>query len=128
MKAYGRVGFVGGRRERKRLSSSGATGKRIICSTERLIRMEDRGTMRGDCTHNVNCIGRTGKTFRVVFDDIGCPENTLDRASFDVELVVAEAIFPSNSHPSAACFTCAPALIDAAHLSSGEKFQSVTAP
>ena len=37
MKAYGREGFAAGRSARKRVSSSNAIGKRIICSTLRII-------------------------------------------------------------------------------------------
>ena len=67
----------------------------------------------------------------IVFNDIGRLENSLDRTGFDVELVVAETVFSKQSFyqhaPNlAACKCHAWAL--ASYLSSGEKFQSVTAP
>ena len=43
-------------------------------------------------THDINRVDRAGNAVRIVLDDVGCLENSLDGAGFDIELVIAEAI------------------------------------
>lgn len=64
-----------------------------------------KGKRGEELTHDIDSISWTGETFGVVLDNIGGPEDTLDGAGFDVELIVAEAISPvyswiSSSTPS----------------------------
>jgi hypothetical protein len=47
-------------------------------------------------THDIHGIDWTCKTVRVIFDNVGRPEDTLNGAGFDIALVVAEAILPAN--------------------------------
>ena len=93
MKAYGREGLVAGRRERRRSNSSEAMGKRIICSTA-LFDQELISRKRSEITltHDIDGVGGTGNAIWIMFDDVGCLENSLDRAGFDIELVIAEAV------------------------------------
>lgn len=44
-------------------------------------------------THDIDGVGGAGNAIWIVLDDVGRLENSLDRAGFDVELVVAEAVF-----------------------------------
>jgi len=47
-------------------------------------------------THHVNCVRLACQAARVVFDNVAGLEDALDGARFDVELIVAEALFPSR--------------------------------
>ncbi len=47
-------------------------------------------------THDIHGIGWTCKTVGVIFENVGRPEDTLNGASFDIALVIAEAILPAN--------------------------------
>ena len=88
---------------------------------------QDWGDKRS--THDVDCVCGTGEAVWVVLDHVGGFEDALDGAGFDVELVVAEAVPPIKKGPhqlSTSLHSCLS--IAATHLSSGEKFQSVTAP
>lgn len=57
--------------------------------------MEDNG---GDkekkLTHDIDTTGWTGEAIGVVLNDVCRLEDPLDRAGFDIELVIAEAVFP----------------------------------
>ena len=82
-------------------------------------------------THDIDGVGGAGNTVWVVLDDVGGLEDSLNGAGFDIELVVAKAVLSrcsmlSARFKSAACKIQAWAQGD--YLSSGEKFQSVTAP
>ena len=82
-------------------------------------------------THDIDGIDRASKAIRVVLDDISRLEDSLNGAGFDIELVVAETVFsrwPSYQYATipATCKCNSWAL--SRYLSSGEKFQSVTAP
>lgn len=50
-------------------------------------------------TYNIKSVDRTGETIRIVFYNIRCLVDPLDRTGFNVELVVAKAI------PSAGVFS-----------------------
>ena len=43
-------------------------------------------------THDINRVDRAGNAVWIVLDDVGCLENSLDGAGFDIELVIAEAV------------------------------------
>lgn len=43
-------------------------------------------------THDIDGIDGAGNAIWIIFDDVGCLENSLDGAGFDIELVVAEAV------------------------------------
>lgn len=45
-------------------------------------------------THDIDGVDGAGNAVWIIFDDVGCLENSLDRAGFDIELVIAEAVFP----------------------------------
>ena len=80
-------------------------------------------------THDIDGIGRAGDAIWIVLDDIGSLENSLDGAGFDIELVVAEAILPECLISLVKLAACkVHDMAQGGYLSSGEKFQSVTAP
>ena len=56
-------------------------------------------------THNIDCVCGTGEAVWVVLNDVGGLEDALDGAGFDVELVVAEAVPPTERTPLAFYFT-----------------------
>jgi hypothetical protein len=70
-------------------------GKRFICSTK--ISDFDAPKERGH-THDFNGIGWTSNTVGIIFDNVGGFINPLDRTSFDVKLIVAEAVSPKYSY------------------------------
>ena len=49
-------------------------------------------------THDVDCTWWTGYASRIVLHNVGGLEYSLNRTSFDIELVVAEAILPMQCH------------------------------
>ena len=82
-------------------------------------------------THDIDGTERTSNAIWIVLNNISRLENSLDGTGFDVELVVAETVFSrrpfhQSATNSAACKYHAWTLDR--YLSSGEKFQSVTAP
>lgn len=83
-------------------------------------------------THDINGAHRASDAFWIVFDHICSLENTLNRASFDIELIVAKAITASwpfsKDFPSQKSVAKQVLEERLAYRSSGEKFQSVTAP
>lgn len=77
-------------------------------------------------TDDIDGVGRTCEALRVVLDHIGSFEDALDRASFDVELIVAEAVLSAVESADSGSLISIPD--SPSYLSSDEKFQSVTAP
>ena len=61
---------------------------------------------KGVFTGNIGCIRWAGKAAGVVLDHVGGFVNTLHGAGFDVELVVAEAVFPTSTFCQLPPFPC----------------------
>lgn len=51
----------------------------------------------GKPTHDVHCIGWASEALRIILENVGGSVDSLDGAGFQVELVIAEAVFPAAS-------------------------------
>ena len=82
-------------------------------------------------THDINGTDRASNTIWIVFYNVSRLENSLDGARFNIELVVAETVLSRSSSYQYGIIPAAGkchAWDLGRYLSSGEKFQSVTAP
>ena len=93
--------------------------------------MSSEETIGNSLTHDIDGIDRASNAIWIVFDNVSRLEDSLDGAGFNIELVVAETVF---SRWSSYQYATIPAICKChawdlgRYLSSGEKFQSVTAP
>lgn len=89
--------------------------------------VKKREKERGTRTQDVDFIGVALEASGVVLNHVASLEDALDGAGLDVELVVAEAVSSVQKLELVTIRDAEKERIKA-NLSSGEKFQSVTAP
>ena len=93
--------------------------------------MNPENTVGNSLTHDIDGIDRASNAIWIVLDNVSRLEDSLDGARFNIELVVAETVL---SRWSSYQYATIPAICKCRdremghYLSSGEKFQSVTAP
>lgn len=68
--------------------------------------MNRERSIENTLTHDINGVNGAGNAIWIIFDDVGRLENSLDGAGFDVELVVAEAVFSKCPTSSARYQPC----------------------